>query len=149
MNKSDTKLTLHDIYGTPYPFQIKTIEEGELVESTILLSPPTVKFYEVLLANYAIGINDTMSEDIDVEDAKSVLNLISKTLQMLHIAASMVDSTVTFDNIELWFRADETLIERYLQSLKPFLPGMQEKQQQKRKVVNAKPKPQRTMWTPQ
>lgn len=142
-------ITLHDIYGTPYKFQIKTLQDGEYVEQDILLSPPTIKFYEVLLANYSIELEDTMSLDVDIEDAKAVVNLLSRTLQMLHIAASMVDSTVTFEDVESWFTADNTIIPRYLNSLVQFMPSKDTKQEDnKRKVVNPKVKSQPKQWMP-
>lgn len=142
-------ISLHDVYGTPYRFQIKTVEDGVESEETILLSPPTVKFYEILLANYAIQLEDTMSMDIDMEDAKALVNLISRTLQMIHIAASMVDDTITFDNVEAWFANDNSIIPRYLTSLVQFMPSKETgKGEQKRKVVNPKVRTQPKKWMP-
>lgn len=139
-------ITLHDIYGTPYQFTIKTADDSEQV---VLLSPPTVKFYEILLANYSIQLEDTMSMDVDLEDAKAVVNLISRTLQMIHIAASMVDAAITFETIEEWFSHDNSIVPRYLSSLIQFMPSKDtEVKENKRKVVNPKVKTQPKKWMP-
>jgi hypothetical protein len=141
-------MTLHDIFGTPYQFPVKIIKDGELVEEIVLLSPPTIKFYEVLLANYALNMEDAMSTDIDVQDAKDLVRLVSRTLQMLHIAASMNDPEVTLDTIEHWYKSDPSVMTNYLTSLKQFMPVTKEVQQ-KRKVVNPKVKTQpKKVWIP-
>lgn len=142
-------MNLHDIYGTPFNFTVVELQDGELVEVEILLNPPTVKYFESLLSTYNIGLDDVIANTPGIEEEVALVNLMSKTLKMLHIAAALVDPSIDYNRVENWFAMDPTVVERFLKQFSAHLPSNKAKGGSGRRVVNPKVKTQpKTVWIP-
>ena len=138
MNKERVTLNSSDVYGTPYSMEL---DSGEVLQ----LHPPTLKYFESLYASYNITLDEAISNDSSASEELGYIRAMSRVMQMLHIARVMVDSTVTFEDIEALVQEDPTVLTKYLQTFVVHLPT--------NKVSNSQvqPKKSRTpnkIWMP-
>lgn len=129
-----------DVLGTPFSLVL-----DEATDDTVLLHPPTIRFFESLFATYNISLSEAINPPEDLEQETTYIKVLSRTMQMLHIAAHMVDPEITFNDVEQWTRDDPNILTRYLQSFAQHLPA------DNRKTKSAiKPKKRLTpkVWIP-
>lgn len=134
-------LSPSDVLGTPYHLTLSE-ESGD----TILIHPPTIKFFEALYATYNVTLNEAITPPDDIADEVTYVRVLSRTMQMLHIAAFMIDSDITFSEVEQWCNDDPLILTRYLKSFSQHLP--EDKKKTAKKVVQPKKSRTPKIWIP-
>ena len=138
MNKDRVKLDSSDVYGTPYNLDL---DSGEVLQ----LHPPTLKYFESLYASYNITLDEAISNDSSIEDELLYIRAMSRVMQMLHIARAMIDSNVTYNDIEAIVQEEPTVLTKYLASFAQHLPTQQV---QKAQVQVKKSRTPSKIWIP-
>lgn len=112
-------LTLHDLTGTPFRILLNK-HTGE----EILCYPPTIKFFESLVATYKLDLEDTAAamSNSEVKDIETMVKMLSRTLQLMHISMSMVDRDITIEHVHAFYQADEEVVIRFLKEFAQYLP---------------------------
>lgn len=133
-------LNASDVLGTPYRLLIDSVSE-----EYVLIQPPTIKYFEALTATYNVSLSEAISPPDDIEDEVTYIKVLSRTMQMLHIAAYMIDSDVTFEQVESWCRNDSEILTRYLKSFAEHLPQDNKKT---KSVITPKKHSTPKIWIP-
>lgn len=133
-------LNSSDLFGTPYRL---LIDSGTGEE--ILVHPPTLRYFEALVTTYNISLNEAISPSSEIKDEVAYIRMVSRTMQMLHMAAYMIDESITYEQVELWSRNDPEVLTRYIKSIAEHLPSNDKKP---KSVIKPKKPLTPKMWIP-